>query len=140
MFSNATKYAIRTVLLLASKSKIKNKNYIASDIASELDIPQPFLSKILQKLVRAKIVSSSKGRGGGFYLTKANLNKSLLDIIICIEGVNVLNECLLGQPTCSDEHPCPLHHYYKDVKKDLQKVISDFSVENLADEMFGVIG
>jgi len=105
MFSNATKYAIRTVLFLATKEG-ENPKCKVSDIAAELEIPKPFLSKILQKLAKADLVSSAKGRGGGFYLTDDNLAKTLLDIIECIDGTNTLNECILGQPTCSDENPC----------------------------------
>ncbi len=130
MFSNATKYAIRTVLLLASKDGLEK--YKVSDIAKKLDIPKPFLSKILQKLAKANLVSSAKGRGGGFYMTGENLDKTLLDIIDCIDGRNVLDECILGQPTCSDENPCPLHRYYKDIKRDLLMVISDASVGRLS--------
>ncbi len=134
MFSNATKYAIRTVLFLASKDDTCLK-YKVSDIASELEIPKPFLSKILQKLAKANIVSSAKGRGGGFFMTKNNLNKTILDIIECVEGTNSLNECILGQPTCSDENPCPLHHYYKDIKQNLLMVIAGASVAKLSDEL-----
>ncbi len=131
MFSNATKYAIRTVLHLASKENTSPKSTVL-DLAKELEIPKPFLSKILQKLAKADLVSSSKGRGGGFYLTDDNSSKTLLDIILCIDGTNSINECILGQPTCSDENPCPLHHYYKDIKRDLLMVISDASVNKLA--------
>ncbi|HHB79962.1 MAG TPA: Rrf2 family transcriptional regulator [Saprospiraceae bacterium] len=131
MFSNATKYAIRTVLFIADKKDEEKKSKV-SDIAKELAIPKPFLSKILQKLAKANLVSSSKGRGGGFYMTEENLQKTLLDIILCIDGSNVLNECILGQPTCSDDNPCPLHKYYIDIKRDLETVISKASVGNLA--------
>jgi len=131
MFSNATKYAIRTVLYLASNGK-KTSKLKVSNLAKELEIPKPFLSKILQKLAKADLVSSSKGRGGGFYLTDENLSKTLLDIIECIDGTNSLNECILGQPTCSDENPCPLHKYYKDIKRDLLTVISDASIGKLS--------
>lgn len=131
MFSNATKYAIRTVLHLAGKDKTTPKSKV-SDLAKELGLPKPYLSKILQKLAKADLISSSKGRGGGFYLTEDNLKKTLLDIIVCIDGSNTLNECILGQPTCSDENPCSLHHYYKDIKRDLLMVISDASIEKLS--------
>jgi Rrf2 family protein len=131
MFSNATKYAIRTVLFLAGKEQGELKCKV-SNLATELNIPKPFLSKILQKLAKANLISSAKGRGGGFYLTESNLKMTLLDIIECVEGSNVLNECILGQPTCSDENPCSLHHYYKDIKRDLLMVISDASIEKLS--------
>jgi len=138
MFSNATKYAIRTVLLLASKDSSSIK-YKVSGIAEELDIPKPFLSKILQKLAKANLISSRKGRGGGFFLTKENRNKTLLEVIECIDGTNAINECILGQATCSDDNPCPLHNYYKHIRRDLLMVVSDASVGQLAIDLKNIV-
>ncbi len=130
MFSNSTQYAIRSVLLL-SKKRTEKKKVKVDDIAEELSIPKAFLSKILQQLSRSNLISSTKGRGGGFYLTEDNMNKSLLDIVICIEGHNVFDNCILGLPECGDVNPCYLHKYYKIFKQDLNKVIKDVSIENI---------
>ena len=129
MFSNSTKYAIRTALFLA-KNQAQGK-FTVEEIAHALHIPKPYLSKILQQLSRDHIISSTKGRGGGFYLTKENLQRPLLDIITCIEGHNVLDNCLLGLPECSDKDPCIVHSDYKAFRKNLEKAISKQSIKSL---------
>lgn len=68
MFSNSTKYAIRTIEYLLF-NKEGGKNTVGA-LAKELDIPQPYLSKIMQQLSKSKLISSTKGRGGGFILVK----------------------------------------------------------------------
>jgi len=49
MLSNASKYAIRSVLFLAENST-ENKKFGAKAIANELEIPLSFIAKILQNL------------------------------------------------------------------------------------------
>ena len=129
MFSNSTKYAIRTILFLA-KTGVHRKCTV-EEIATALEIPRPYLSKILQQLSKDHIISSTKGRGGGFYLSEDNFRRPLMDIIICIEGHNVLDNCLLGLPECSENNPCLLHSDYKEFRKNLQRIISEESIKSL---------
>ena len=129
MFSNSTKYGIRAIVYMM-KNKSSERNTVV-EMASELKIPQPFLSKVLQQLAKSDIISSTKGRGGGFYLTKENKLRPLIDVVVCIEGHNVFNKCLLGLPECSDENPCILHSYYKDFKKSLERSVCKESVDDL---------
>ena len=129
MFSNSTTYALRSILYM-----LKNGNenrYTVVQMAKELAIPQPFLSKILQQLSKSKIISSSKGRGGGFFLSKADLQRPLLDVIVCIEGENVFKNCILGLRECSDKNPCILHNHYKGFRDGICKDICNRSIEDL---------
>lgn len=129
MFSNSTKYAIRAIVHML-QNQDKGKNTVV-EMATELSIPQPYLSKILQHLSKSNIISSSKGRGGGFYLTNENGKRPLIDVVICIEGHNVFNKCILGLVECSDENPCLLHHHFKAFKSSIEKSICEQSVDDL---------
>jgi len=109
----------------------KGKNTVV-EMAAELSIPQPYLSKVLQQLSKSGIISSAKGRGGGFYLSNDNMKRPLIDVVICIEGHNVFNKCILGLAECSDENPCILHHHFKAFKNSIEKSICEQSVEDLS--------
>lgn len=65
MLTNACKYAIRSILFLAMHTD-ETKRIGVKIIAEEVDIPQPFLSKLLQKLTGNGLVSSTKGPMVGF--------------------------------------------------------------------------
>ena len=130
MFTNSTKYAIRTVLYLARHQEEDTK-YRVIDLANELEIPKQFLSKILQKLAKEKLISATKGRNGGFFLTKKNLNNTLMDIIICSEGENIFDNCILGLKKCSSENPCELHIYFESFKSQINKMIKDTKIEDI---------
>jgi Rrf2 family iron-sulfur cluster assembly transcriptional regulator len=129
MFSNSTKYAIRAIVQIMETADT-GKSTVA-DLAAELDIPQAYLSKILQQLAKSGVISSTKGRGGGFYLTKDNLNRPLIDIVVCIDGQNVFDQCILGLSKCSDKDPCALHPQFKEFKKGLENSICVESVKDL---------
>jgi len=89
------------------------------------------LSKVLQQLSKSEIISSTKGRGGGFYLTKENMKRPLIDIVICIEGHKVFGRCILGLPECSEVKPCILHPHFKVFKNSLEKQVCEESIEDL---------
>ncbi len=108
MLSKESKYAIRGVLYLAIHANEKNK-IGSAQIGEKANIPKPFLAKIFQKLSREKLILSTKGPKGGFYLSEKELSNSLLDIIECIDGLGSFNTCFIGLPRCSDENPCAIH-------------------------------
>lgn len=127
MLSSASKSALRATLFLAVNSN-ENKKFGAKEIASELKIPQPFLSKVLQKLTKHGIVSSIKGPKGGFYFTSDNGEKRAYDILELIDGKDVLEECFLGMTKCDDDKPCPVHEIVRTFYSD---IFGEFKCKNL---------
>lgn len=107
IFSKKCEYGLQAVLYLSTKEP--NTIVSAEEIAKKLSIPKEFVSKILQSLTEYGIVSSKKGKAGGFGLAK-NPNKiHLIDIVAAIDGLGIFNGCVLGFPNCSADHPCPVH-------------------------------
>jgi len=134
MLSKSSKYAIRAVLFLSLNSDESNK-FSPKDIAEETHMPAPFLAKTLQELTRRKLISSVKGRNGGFYLTEENRSNTLISIVDSLEGMGKFQECLLGLPVCSNENPCPLHNSYSSIRNTIVqeltfKTIADLTKEN----------
>ena len=134
MLSNACQYAIRSMLYLAMLSD-ESKIIGVKKIAEELEAPQPFLAKLLQQLVKSKLVSSIKGPNGGFYLNEKNKNKSLWDIIKCIDGTEKFDHCFLGLADCGEENPCPVHFIVAPFKEKLLKDFRDKTISQIAKEI-----
>ena len=133
MLSKASKYAIRAVLFLAENSS-KEKKYSAKTIADELEIPLHFIAKILQKLVKSTVISSTKGPRGGFFTSKKNTENNVCSILDEIESGDVFEPCFMGLPQCGDENPCPVHHIvapFKDaiLEKFKHQSIAEFATE-----------
>ncbi len=134
MLSNASKYAIRATLFLAIHAK-EDSRYGAVQIAEDLDVPQAFIAKLLQKLARAKIISSAKGPNGGFFFTKINGEKNVVEIIELIDGQGIFTKCFMGLNECGDVNPCPVHHIVAKFKKEILEQFLHKNISQLAHDV-----
>lgn len=142
MLSNASKYSIKAVLFLAEKSD-KSTKLSVQTIADTLNIPKPFIAKLLQQLSKAKIISSTKGPNGGFYLTIDDRDNSICDIIEVIDGPNFFQGCFMGLSKCNEDNPCSVHPIVAKFKEQIlhqfkEKTINNFSSEVQKNE--GLLG
>jgi Rrf2 family protein len=133
MLSNTCKYAIRAVIYLALFSTREKKVGI-KEIASELEIPSPFLGKILQQLAKHQILGSTKGPGGGFYLYKPAVDISLMEIIELIDGGETFKTCVIRTSNCNHEKPCALHDKIAQLRNQERMLYSTESIADLVSE------
>lgn len=132
LLSKSCVYGLRASLLLASK---KENDYTSIKILSEeLDISFHFLTKILQQLTAADLLESLKGPKGGVRLSKPGKEIALLDIVIAIDGPDLLTECALGLPGCGVEKPCPLHDKWADTRDSIREMLESTNLVDLAEK------
>lgn len=134
MFSTTCRYAIRAVLYLAAFTS-EEKKVGVEEIADALSVPKHFLAKILQQLTKYDLAASSKGRYGGFYLTKEQKLTTIIPVIECIDGPTTLSGCILGLPDCSYENPCTFHHDTVKFRSGLMETIGKETIEETAIRM-----
>jgi Rrf2 family transcriptional regulator, iron-sulfur cluster assembly transcription factor len=134
MLSNSCRYGIRAVIYLASQPLSNGKTGIKK-IGSDLDLPTPFLAKILQMLAKQKILSSSKGPHGGFSLLKDPREITLLDIVNTIDGYDTFTNCVMHNGSCEgvekEGKHCPLHKDYEKSRRELIKLFSNRTIHEL---------
>lgn len=135
MFSKACEYAIRAVVCTAACGE-KGKSMTLKAIATETDIPEAFTAKILQKLVHADLVLSTKGPGGGFSMPAALFRKvKLSHIVSTIDGDAIYRGCALGLSQCDATRPCTLHDHFLRVREDLRRMLERTSVQDLVKDL-----
>jgi Rrf2 family protein len=131
MFSKACEYAIRATIFIASESE-KGRRSSLKDIAREIDSPEAFTAKTLQKLSRSGIIISTKGAHGGFQVEKEKFASiKVSQIVLAIDGDKVYTRCSLGLHNCSEDHPCPFHSRFKPVRNSLKEVVEKTSLQDL---------
>lgn len=131
MFSKACEYAIRATIFIASESE-KGRRASLKGIAREIDSPEAFTAKTLQKLSKSGIVTSTKGAHGGFNIEPERTPKiKVSEIVIAIDGDTVYKRCSLGLHACSEDHPCPFHSKFRPVRQELQDIIENTSLRDL---------
>ncbi|WP_347160030.1 RrF2 family transcriptional regulator [Pontibacter chitinilyticus] len=123
MLSKTTEYALRAIVYIAL-SNTEGHRAGVKEIAKELELPEPFMGKILQDLVRKGIIASAKGPHGGFFLHRPASDISILEVVRQLDGLDEFRKCGMGMKECSDKHPCPLHNDIKAYRDHLLKVFS----------------
>ncbi len=132
MFSKACEYGIKASIFIALKSYQETRVSL-KDIAAEINSPEAFTAKILQKLARKHIISSTKGAAGGFEIEKSKISTvKLAQIVDAIDGDSIYNGCGLGLSTCDENHPCPVHDKFLDVREELRRMLETTNLEELA--------
>lgn len=138
MLSNTCKYALRALIYLAKYSKDDLRIGIKK-ISEDLNISTPFLGKILQSLVKQKLLVSTKGPNGGFSLGKKQEDISLWDIVIHVDGEEFFTNCLIGLRPCKIHDPsrpfCPVHYTYGELRKEIEKFYKDTSLKIISEDI-----
>lgn len=124
-----TDYAIRCVLYLASRT---DRVIMVDEIAREMATPKSFLSKILQKLVRADIARSFRGVKGGFQLNREPRNITLLDVIEAVEGSIAMNKCVLDTSSCGFSGTCAVHPIWVRIRGEVNELLAHHNFEDIS--------
>ncbi len=132
-FSKSFGYALRGILYIAVLSDNKARIQV-EEVAIQLVVPRHFLSKIMKKVVKKKILSSARGPHGGFSINENTLSTSLIELFMITNENTQFNKCLLGLKECNPRRPCPLHHKMADHKKELLTLLSGTTIGDLLNQ------
>lgn len=130
--TRASDYAIRALIHMARKPI--GTTFMRSELAQECDIPDSFLGKILQNLAKSEILSSERGKKGGFKIAR-NLDEiTVYGIISAIEGDIALNKCIFDEDFCSIVHSCTAHVMWTEIQDRMVEMLKSYSLANLAEK------
>jgi len=104
MLSKTAEYALRTIACLAAKPQSASA---AEEIAGKTQVPRRYLHRVLQDLVKAEIVQSRSGPGGGYLLACDPEAVTILTVVNAVSPLERIRHCPLGLP--SHTQLCPLH-------------------------------
>lgn len=131
MFNKETEYALRGLVYIWSQN-LQGKKPGVEEISIEADAPKYYMGKILQRLVKQKVLHSIKGKGGGFYLSEEQSKISLKDLVKITEGSIIHEKCGFGLKYCTPESPCPLHNRYAPIRAQIDELLSTETIATLA--------
>jgi Rrf2 family protein len=105
MFSQTVEYALRAVVYLAQTAPDLQTT---ERLAQVTKVPPAYLAKVLHSLVRAGVVRSQRGVGGGVTLVKAPADLTILEVVNAVDPIGRIQTCPLGL-TAHGVKLCPLH-------------------------------
>jgi FeS assembly SUF system regulator len=94
-------YAV--VLMTAASRRPAGARLSATELSADTGVPLPTAQKLMGQLATAGLLSSARGVGGGFALSRPAGEISLADIVEAVEGPIALTMC-----SDSNNHECIL--------------------------------
>ncbi len=123
-----TEYAVRTLIELVNAPA--GVMVHSRTIVEKHNMPEKFLNKTIQVLVRAGLVKTRRGMQGGMRLAVSPDSVTIADVLTAIEGKLALNPCLEGDYHCENQAACPVR---KVLKRTQGAILAELSKETLAD-------
>ncbi len=103
----------------------------AKEIAESNGIPTELLAKILQRLVRAKLLTSQHGTNGGYTLSRDPRTISAFDVIKAIEGPLFITSCVTHKGECEQTTRCTVREPLRKVSLGIEEVLSKLTIWDL---------
>ncbi len=127
MITQTAEYALRAVVFLA---KDPAGPHITRSIAEATQIPMGYLAKVMQTLVRANLVQSRRGLGGGFTLGRRPEDMTILDVVNAVDPVQRIHSCPLNLPE-HRESLCPLHRRLDRAMADIEEALGAVTIADI---------
>src|SRR6476646_8607589 len=136
MISKKTKYAINALVYLAREYKGNGEPIQISRIAESENIPRKFLEAILLDLRNAGILSSRKGKTGGYYLHKSPAEINIADVMRLFDGPIALLPCVTYMyyercEECKDEETCGIRSVFSDVRSETVQMLKQATLAEI---------
>ncbi len=128
--TRAADYAVRVMVHLAALPPETRVSLLS--LAEATGAPESFLSKVLQALTRAELISSRRGPLGGFEISTPGRKASMLEVIEAIDGPMRLNVCLTSGIACARKAWCPAHPVWVKAQRAILDVLSAALISDLA--------
>jgi Rrf2 family protein len=131
MISQKAKYALRALVSLARTNPGETR--MIGEISRDQAIPKKFLEQILLELKRAGIVTSRRGRTGGYGLVRAPSEITYGEVLRLIDGPIAPLPCLSKIAyrkcvDCQDEASCEIRHVFERVTLATREVLDRTSL------------
>jgi len=104
----------------------------AREISESYDIPLELLAKVLQRLVRARLLASVQGTRGGYRLGRNAALISVADVIQAVDGPVTVTACSTDDHNCDQYTKCSIRDPLWKIKNRIVDALSTVSVAEMA--------
>ncbi len=129
--SSLADYAV--VMMSAAARHRCGARLSATLLSEETGVPLPTAQKLMQRLAAAGLLSSLRGTGGGFRLTRPAAAISLADIIEAVEGPIAMTICVdQYRDNCALDHHCQTKKHWPIINGAVRGALASVSLTTLA--------
>ncbi|MGK2914026.1 MAG: Fe-S cluster assembly transcriptional regulator IscR [Porticoccaceae bacterium] len=125
------RYAVTAMLDLALHSR--GGPISLADISARQEISLSYLEQLFAKLRQRELVSSVRGPGGGYYLSRAGEEINIAEIISAVNETTDATNCG-GKGVCQNGEICLTHHLWEDLSQQIHQFLSGITLAQLMDQ------
>ena len=129
--SKKSDYALISMKHLATRSD-GGASSSAREISEAYDIPLELLAKVLQRLVRARLLVSVQGTRGGYRLARQAAMISVADVIQAVDGPVTVTACSTDDHNCDQYSKCSVRDPLWKIKNRILDALNTVSVAEMA--------
>ncbi|WP_339747210.1 Rrf2 family transcriptional regulator [uncultured Maricaulis sp.] len=129
--STKGRYAVMAMADLAAASG--DGPVTLADIASRQSISLSYLEQLFAKLRRAEVVSSVRGPGGGYRLSRAASEIRISDIISAVDEPLRATRCSNAKGCLADGRRCVTHDLWDELGRHIFLFLSSVSLEDVTE-------
>ena len=133
MLPKTAEYALRATVWLA---RTPDEPESADHLAEAIQVPRRYLHKVLQDLVKAGLVRSQPGPGGGYQLDRDPQAITILDVVNAVGRIERIRSCPLGLQ--SHTSLCPLHRELDKAYATVQEAFASVTLAAVAGQPGGI--
>ncbi|HEY7162328.1 MAG TPA: Rrf2 family transcriptional regulator [Acidobacteriota bacterium] len=104
-------------------------------LSDALDVPQSYLSKVLQQLHKAGYLVSQMGSKGGYKLARQVEKTTMKEILHVIQGETHIQECLMDHFDCNRFRKCAVNQHIREIQSTVDRMLDQLTIGQLASEM-----
>lgn len=119
-------------VILACLAGQPGRLWTAAEVAEATRIGLPTVSKLLKKLQRSGLVTSTRGSHGGYQLAQPPGEITAAHILDALEGPFAITECSGAHSNCGLESKCAVGHTWQRVNAAIRRALTDISLAQLA--------
>ena len=132
LITRNTDYAIRALCYIAKDAE---KIVSVKELAKESKITKPFLRKILQCLNKKGLLKSTRGKSGGFILTRKPELIMIREVIEVFQGKISLSEHVFIKEACAHVKVCALKKALDKIEENAIKTLSSITIKDLMKDL-----
>ena len=130
--SKKADYALMAMKHLAQRRDVTSTS--AREIAEQYDIPIELMAKVLQRLVRMRLLASTQGTRGGYMLGRPADAISVAEVIAAIDGPFTVTACSTDKHDCEQYNKCSIRDPLWSIRERIVQALGTVTIAEIAAE------
>ena len=130
IISTRGRYALRIMTALAASGKSSSLR----ELASAQDVPYKYAESIVSSLVKAGFVESSRGKNGGYKLTRPPQECTAADILRVTETSFAAASCTAEDADCPRAERCPTLPMWRALDDAVDELLKQYTLQDFINE------